>query len=161
MEMTALTGQRLSPPQLRLDASSASRPSELKRRSSVTVRAQGEACLVYVESFCNCAFLSHSTSQQGDVIRVICGRFFGMRLTLANELDGALNVLLFGSAASPNGSATDPLLLRAARGESVPRPPAWMMRQAGRYMQVYQELSKKHPSFRERSEVAELAAEVS
>ena len=56
MEMTALTGQRLSPPQLRLDASSASRPSELKRRSSVTVRAQGEACLVYVESFGNCAF---------------------------------------------------------------------------------------------------------
>lgn len=41
------------------------------------------------------------------------------------------------------------------------RPPVWMMRQAGRYMKTYQELCKKHPSFRERSEVPDLAVEVS
>lgn len=51
--------------------------------------------------------------------------------------------------------------MRAARGEAVERPPVWMMRQAGRYMKVYQELAKKHPSFRERSEVADLSTEIS
>ncbi|KAL0032061.1 hypothetical protein WJX77_002995 [Trebouxia sp. C0004] len=55
----------------------------------------------------------------------------------------------------------DPLLLRAVRGEQVERPPVWMMRQAGRYMKVYQDLCKKHPTFRERSENADLAVEIS
>lgn len=54
----------------------------------------------------------------------------------------------------------DPLLLRAARGEMVERVPVWMMRQAGRHMKVYQELCKKHKTFRERSENAELATEI-
>ncbi|KAJ3671054.1 hypothetical protein LUZ60_008480 [Juncus effusus] len=54
----------------------------------------------------------------------------------------------------------EPLLLRAARGEAVDRPPAWMMRQAGRYMKSYQKLAKNHPSFRERSETVDLIVEI-
>ena len=54
-----------------------------------------------------------------------------------------------------------PLLLRAARGEIVERPPVWMMRQAGRYMKVYRELRDRYPGFRERSENPDLAIEIS
>jgi uroporphyrinogen decarboxylase len=54
-----------------------------------------------------------------------------------------------------------PLLLRAARGEVLDRPPVWMMRQAGRYMQVYRDLKDKYPGFRERSENPDLAIEIS
>uniref|UniRef100_A0A7I4BI65 Uroporphyrinogen decarboxylase n=1 Tax=Physcomitrium patens TaxID=3218 RepID=A0A7I4BI65_PHYPA len=55
----------------------------------------------------------------------------------------------------------EPLLVRAARREKVERAPAWMMRQAGRYMAVYRKLAEKHPSFRERSENVDLIVEIS
>lgn len=54
-----------------------------------------------------------------------------------------------------------PLLLRAARGEVLERPPVWMMRQAGRYMKAYRDIRDKYPSFRERSEIPEVAIEIS
>jgi uroporphyrinogen decarboxylase len=54
-----------------------------------------------------------------------------------------------------------PRLLRAARGEALDRPPVWMMRQAGRYMKAYRDLRDKYPSFRDRSEIPEVAIEVS
>ena len=54
-----------------------------------------------------------------------------------------------------------PSLLKVARGESVSRPPVWLMRQAGRYMKEYRELREKYPSFRERSENPDLAIEIS
>eukprot|EP00892_Ulva_mutabilis_P007545 jgi/Ulvmu1/5162/UM021_0179.1 len=64
--------------------------------------------------------------------------------------------------ASVRASANaDPLIVRAARGEAVERPPCWMMRQAGRYQQAYRDLAAKHPSFRERSEVTDLIVEIS
>lgn len=58
-------------------------------------------------------------------------------------------------------ASTDPLLVKAAKGYPVSRPPAWMMRQAGRYMAVYRKLAEKHPSFRERSETTDLIVEIS
>lgn len=39
-------------------------------------------------------------------------------------------------------SSIDPLLVKAARGEVVERPPAWMMRQAGRYMAAYRKVQR-------------------
>ncbi|MCD7468615.1 Uroporphyrinogen decarboxylase 1, chloroplastic [Datura stramonium] len=60
-----------------------------------------------------------------------------------------------------SSSSSDPLLVKAARRERVSRPPAWMMRQAGRYMAVYRKLAEKHPSFRERSETTDLIVEIS
>ncbi|NJK35479.1 MAG: uroporphyrinogen decarboxylase [Oscillatoriales cyanobacterium SM2_2_1] len=52
-------------------------------------------------------------------------------------------------------------ILRAVRGEPLDRPPVWMMRQAGRYMAAYRALREKYPTFRERSENPDLAAEIS
>jgi len=54
-----------------------------------------------------------------------------------------------------------PLLLSAALGKKVERPPVWMMRQAGRYMKIYRDLRDKYPSFRERSENPALSHEIS
>jgi hypothetical protein len=55
----------------------------------------------------------------------------------------------------------DPLLIRAARGEKVERTPVWMMRQAGRHIKEYRDLCKTHKTFRERSEIPDVAVEVS
>ncbi|KAL9438142.1 hypothetical protein AB3S75_023914 [Citrus x aurantiifolia] len=60
-----------------------------------------------------------------------------------------------------SSSSSDPLLVKAAKGHPVSRPPAWMMRQAGRYMAVYRKLAEKHPSFRERSETTDLIVQIS
>ncbi|CAD7704902.1 unnamed protein product [Ostreobium quekettii] len=54
----------------------------------------------------------------------------------------------------------EPLLVRAARGEPVERPPCWMMRQAGRYQKAFRDLAKQYPSFRQRSETTDLIVEI-
>lgn len=51
------------------------------------------------------------------------------------------------------------LILRACRGESVERVPIWIMRQAGRYLPEYKEISAKH-SFFEVCRTPSLACEV-
>ena len=53
----------------------------------------------------------------------------------------------------------DHLLLKALRGESLKRPPVWMMRQAGRYLPEYMELRRKYDFFT-RVQTPELACEI-
>jgi uroporphyrinogen decarboxylase len=54
---------------------------------------------------------------------------------------------------------TEPLILRALRGEDTERAPIWFMRQAGRVLPEYRALKEKH-SFWELARTPELACEV-
>src|SRR5579862_6457641 len=63
------------------------------------------------------------------------------------------------SESRPN-SNRDHLLLRAARGEAVERPPVWAMRQAGRWDPEFQKI-RSGMSFFEFSENVEKAAQAS
>ena len=51
------------------------------------------------------------------------------------------------------------LFLQALKGESVARPPVWMMRQAGRYLPEFMEIRAKYDFFT-RCQTPELASEI-
>ncbi len=51
------------------------------------------------------------------------------------------------------------LFMRAAEGRETPRPPVWLMRQAGRYLPEYREVREEY-SFLEAIKTPEIAAEI-
>ena len=55
---------------------------------------------------------------------------------------------------------TDKTILRALRGETLPRPPVWLMRQAGRYLPEYRATRAKAGDFLSLCYNSDLAAEV-
>lgn len=57
-------------------------------------------------------------------------------------------------------SATRPPLLAALNREPLPRPPVWLMRQAGRYLPEYQKVRKSAGGFLAMAQNPELAAEI-
>lgn len=57
-------------------------------------------------------------------------------------------------------AVNEPLLLQALHGKPCPRPPLWLMRQAGRYLPEYRATREKAGSFRTLCYTPELAAEV-
>ena len=65
-----------------------------------------------------------------------------------------------GKRAGGDATAELPRLVKAALGQEVDRPPAWMMRQAGRYQKAYRDLSAKYPGFRQRSETTDLIVDI-
>ena len=79
---------------------------------------------------------------------------------VAKALPGAAKSRAVSVTVRAADDAKEPLLVRAAKGLPVERPPAWMMRQAGRYMKEYSDLAVKYPSFRERSETTDLITEI-
>eukprot|EP00980_Cylindrotheca_fusiformis_P012163 scaffold2939_cov123-Cylindrotheca_fusiformis.AAC.7 len=87
------------------------------------------------------------------------------RTSLLRKAVVALASITVSSSSSTSSASVvvpkDPLLLRAARGEVVERPPVWMMRQAGRHMKAYRQLVETYPTFRQRSELADVALEIS
>jgi uroporphyrinogen decarboxylase len=89
------------------------------------------------------------------------GLLLPSRVPTSRASSVAMTATVTGGEKSAAADQEEPLLLRAAKGLPVERPPVWMMRQAGRHMQVYRDLVKEYPTFRQRSEIAEVATEIS
>ncbi|XLT95478.1 hypothetical protein HN873_017140 [Arachis hypogaea] len=105
-------------------------------------------------------FFSFTLFPHSNSLNATLSLLFNPKPHLFVTCSASSSVHLFFEVGLGEGNS-DPLLVKAARGEPVSRPSRWMMHQAGRYMAIYRKLAKKYPSFRERSKTTDLIVEIS
>lgn len=114
----------------------------------------GQVTAAAVKEFTSNPIIAADTPSQEALLQTVIRHFHEPTKKMIMK-----DAILSSAHTAPIASASNDLLLKALRGEEVPRPPVWMMRQAGRYLPQYMELKKKYDFFT-RVQTPELASAI-